>query len=193
MTAGMGPLVQTSLRTPRIAARQVMELLLARDVLWTAVALVAVVNTMLILLVVQISGPGLPLPGYFARPLALFLLIAGITVVYVHVLYWAGLALGGRGSLNDVLAVVVWFQVLRAAAQVVLIVLSLALPPLGALLSLVVAAWGFWIFLNFLAEALGFATVWQAVGVLVISFAALVMGLGILMALVTGFAPGGTG
>ena len=192
MTVSMGPLVQTSLRDPRSAAQSIMALGLGRDALWTALALVAVVNTFLVLFVVQFAGPAFPFPGYFDRPLALFVLIAGLTVVYVHAMYWAGLAIGGRGALNDVLAVVVWFQVLRAMAQVAVILVSLALPGLGALFSLVIAVWGFWIFLNFLATVLNLASVWHAIGVLVISFAGLVMGLGILMAVVGGFMSGGS-
>lgn len=190
-TLAFGPLIQQSLRDPRAAAQSVIALDLGRDVLWTALALVAVINTFLIYFIAETAGPTMPLPGYFARPLALFVLIAGLTVVYVHAMYWAGLALGGRGALMDVLALVVWFQVLRALAQVVVIFVSLAVPALGALLSLAVAIWGFWIFLNFLTTALNLRTVWHALAVLVLSFMGLVLGLGILMALVGGLVPGG--
>ncbi|MEW9921919.1 Yip1 family protein [Marimonas sp. MJW-29] len=190
MAETLVPLIQTSIRAPREAARTVLDMGLSRDVLWTALALVAVINTFLIYFVIEISGPTVPLPGYFQRPLALFVLIAGLTVVYVHAMYWAGLAIGGRGSLMDVLALVVWFQVLRALAQVVVIVTSFLIPPLGALLSLAVAIWGFWIFLNFLATALNLSSPWHAFAVLVISFVGLVLGLGILMALVAGLSQG---
>lgn len=182
------PLVRSSIATPREAAGEIVAMQLGRDVLWTALALAAVVNTFLILAVLELSGPTMPVPGYFNSPLALFFLVAGVTVVYVHAMYWAGLAIGGKGALMDVLAVVVWFQVLRAIAQVVIILLSLALPPLGALLSFAVAIWGFWIFLNFLAAALNLATPWHAIAVVVVAFVALVLGVGILMALIGGFA-----
>jgi hypothetical protein len=190
MEAELLPLARTSLRDPRRAAETIMGLNLGRDVLWTALGLVAVVNTFLLLLVVEVSGPSIPLPGYFDRPLALFILIVGLTVVYVHAMYWAGLAIGGQGTLMDVLALVVWFQVLRAAAQAAVIVLSFLIPPLGALASFAVAIWGIWVFLNFLATALHLTSAWHAVAVLLIAFVGLVLGLGILMALIGGLAQG---
>lgn len=186
----IGPLIQTSIRAPREAAQQIMDLRLDRDVLWTALALVAVINTFLITLVIEVSGPAIAVPGYFTRPLALFILIAGLTVVYVHAMYWAGLAIGGAGTLMDVLALVVWFQILRALAQVVLIVLSFLIPSVGAIGSLVVAIYGFWIFLNFLTAALKLNSVWHALAVLIMSFVGLMLGLGILTALLGGLAQG---
>ena len=193
MNDGWLTLAKTSLRDPGRAAEDVIAMDFGREVLWTALGLVAIVNTFLVLLVIEVSGPGVPLPGYFDRPLALFILIAGLTVVYIHGMYWAGMAIGGQGRLMDVLAVTVWFQVLRAGAQVAIILLSLAIPALGALASLVVAIWGIWIFINFLARALRLSSPWHAVAVLLIAFVGLIFGLGILMALIGGFAQGVTG
>ncbi len=192
MIGSLTSLAQTSLRDPQTAARQIMDLGLSRDALWTALALVAIVNTFLVIALVQTS-PGaavVPLPGYFGKPLALFVLIAGLMVVYIHAMYWAGLAIGGQGSLTDVLALVVWFQVLRAAAQITVVVVSALIPALGMLLSLAVAIWGFWIFLNFLATALNLNSPWHAIAVLVVAFVGLVLGLGVLMALIGGLAQG---
>ena len=189
----LGPLVQESIRSPATAARRVLDLGLPRDVLWTALALAAIINTFLVLLIIEMSSTPMPLPGYFDRPLALFVLIAGLTVVYVHAMFWSGKAIGGSGTLTDILAVVVWFQVLRAMAQVCVILVSLALPGLGALLSLVVAVWSFWIFMNFLATALNLATPWHALAVLAVSFVGLILGLGILTALIGGIAQGSIG
>ena len=157
---------------------------LTRDILWTALALVAVINTFVVLLILQASEPTFALPSYFERPLALYVLIAGMMVIYVHGMYWAGLAMGGTGSLDDMLALVIWFQVLRAVAQLAVVVLSVLLPALGLLLSLVVAVWGLWIFLNFVAAALHLASVGRAFVVLVLAAIGLVFGLGILTALI---------
>ncbi|MFK7835759.1 MAG: YIP1 family protein [Sulfitobacter sp.] len=193
MQAALGPLIALSIRDPRTAARNVLDLTLGRDALWTGLALVAIVNTFLVLGVLQISPSPMPLPSYFDNPLVLYVLITGLTVVYVHAMYWAGLTIGGKGELRDVLALVVWFQVLRAAAQVALIVLSFAVPGLGALASLVVAVWGIWIFMNFIATALNLASPWHAIAVLLVAFVGLVLGLGVLMALIGGLAQGVAG
>lgn len=191
-TAAIVSLVQTTLRTPREAAKEIISLQLGRDTLWTALTLVAVFNTFLVLLLSEISGPAMPLPGYFDAPLALFVLLTGLIVVYIHAMYWAGLAIGGKGSLMDVLALVVWFQALRAAAQVAVIVLSLAIPAFGMLLSLVVAVWGLWIFLNFIAVAMNLPTLWHGFAVLVLAAVGLILGLGILLGMIGFGAQGGS-
>jgi hypothetical protein len=184
------PMVQTSLRNPRGAAGLIMAMGLGRDVLWTALALVAVINTFLIMLIVSTSTATMPLPGYFDKPLTLFVLIAGLMVVYIHAMYWAGLAVGGKGELMDVLAVVVWFQVLRAIAQAAIVLVSLAIPPLGAVLSLVVAVWGLWIFLSVLTEALNLRSLWHAIAVVCVAFVGIVLGVAILIAMIGGAAQG---
>lgn len=190
MFARFSQLAVTSLRDPKVAAQMIMDMGLSRDVLWTALALVAIINTFLVMVIVEVSGPAMPLPGYFDRPLALFILITGLMVVYIHAMYWAGMAIGGQGTLTDVLALVVWFQVLRAVAQMGVIVVSGLVPALGLLMSLVIAIWSLWIFLHFLTTALHLSTIWHALAVLVVAFVGLVLGLGVLMALIGGFAQG---
>ncbi|QFT59928.1 Yip1 domain protein [Sulfitobacter sp. THAF37] len=192
MNPAIGQLVQTSLRAPRDAAGQIMALGLTREVLWTALALVAIFNAALLYFIFQTSETALPVPGYAERPLALFVIIAGMMVVYVHAMYWAGRMLGGSGTLNDLLALVVWFQMLRAAAQLVIMVVSLALPAAGLLLSLGVAILGVWIFLNFVTAGLRLASVWQALAVLIAAAVGLILGLGLLLTLIGLAAQGAT-
>lgn len=177
-------LTQNTLKDPRAVAEQIMRWNLARDTLWTALALVAVVNTFLVLLLVQISGSVMPLPSYFDSPLTLFVLLTGLMVIYIHAMYWAGLMIGGQGKLMDVLALVVWFQVLRAMAQLAVIVVSLAIPALGMMLSLVIAVWALWVFLNFIAVAMHLPSAGHAFLVLIISAAGLVLGLGVLLTMI---------
>lgn len=184
MERALIPLAQTTLRDPRAAAAQIISWGFGRDVLWTALALVAIINTFVVVLLLQVSGPNMVVPGYAEAPLALFMLIAGLMVVYVHAMYWAGLAIGGSGTLDGVLAVLVWFQALRAAAQLAIVIVSLAVPSLGLLLSLVVAIWGFWIFLNFIAKALNLTSIGHSLLVLFIAAVGLVLGLGILLAII---------
>lgn len=184
MTVALIPLAQETLQHPTRAAQQIMGWDLPRDVLWTALALVAVLNTFLVLLVLQLSPPAFAMPSYFTRPLALYLLIAGVMVIFVHAMYWAGLAMGGRGKLDHMLALMIWFQVLRAVAQLAVVVLTLALPALGMLLSLAVAVWGFWIFLNFIAAAMHLPSVGRALVVLILSALGLVAGVGLITALI---------
>ncbi|AXI42436.1 Yip1 family protein [Sulfitobacter sp. SK011] len=178
------PLVQTTLRAPRLAAAQIIGWQLGRDVLWTALGLVAVLNTFVVVLLVQMAQPDMPLPSYFNAPLVLYVLLAGTIVVYVHAIYWAGLAIGGEGSLGDVLALVVWLQVLRAVAQIGVLVLTVLVPSLALVLSLAIAVWGLWILLNFITTALNLPTIGHAAAVLIIGAVGLVLGLGVMLSLI---------
>lgn len=179
--AALMPLVQTTLRDPKEAAARIMALNLGRDVLWPALALVALVNTAIVLLLIEVSPPEMALPGYFASPLALFVLLTGLLVIYVHALYWAGRAIGGEGALEELLALMVWLQALRAAAQLLVMVLGTLIPSLGALMSLVIAVWGFWILLNFITVALRLPSLLHALGSLVLGGIGVVIGVGVLL------------
>lgn len=179
--AALMPLVQTTLRDPKEAAARIVALNLGRDVLWPALALVALVNTAIVLLLIAVSPPEMALPGYFASPLALFVLLTGLLVIYVHALYWAGRAIGGQGALEELLALMVWLQALRAAAQLLVMVLGTLIPSLGALMSLVIAVWGFWILLNFITVALRLPSLLHALGSLVLGGIGVVIGVGVLL------------
>ncbi|WP_370401421.1 Yip1 family protein [Sulfitobacter sp. JB4-11] len=184
MEATLMPLVQTTLRQPRLAAEMIMGLGLKRDVLWTALALGAALHALVLQLVLSVSEPAMPLPGYMSMPLVLFVLIAGVMVIYVHALHWAARALGGKGELWDMLAVIVWLQLLRATAQLILLVVSLAMPLLGMVLALVVGVWGLWILFNFIAAAGRLPTAGHGIAVVVMAAVGLVLGLSIFLSLI---------
>jgi len=177
-------LVQTSLRDPRAAAAMIAALPLGRDVLWTAVALIAALNALVISTTFTLAPPVMELPSYFQMPLVLFVLMAGLMVLYVHALYWVGRAMGGRGRVEPLLAAVVWLQGLRLVAQMGVLVLTLALPPLGLLASMVVTFWGLWILLNFVAEILELPGLFHAAAVLAGAALGVLIGFGLLLSLI---------
>jgi hypothetical protein len=178
------PLVKTTVLNPPDAARMIMGLNLSREVLWTALALVAALNTLIIQALLIGSGPSATIPSYFHAPFTLFVLMAGVMVIYVHALFWAGLALKGQGRLDDLLAVIVWLQVLRIAAQLGVVLISLVVPALGVLAMIAVAIWGLWILLNFIATALNLPSPGHGLVALIIGLAGLVLSLSILLALI---------
>ncbi len=190
----LSPLISTTLTDPRQAARQIMAMDLGRDVAWTALALVAAVNTFILQVMVRAAPAEIQsqFPSYFSAPLAVFVLMAGVMVIYIHTVYWAGLALSGKGRLDDVVNLMVWLQVLRTGAQVLILAVSAIISALAGLLSLVAFAWGLWILFNFLVEAMQLPSIGHAVIVLVIAIAGLVLGLGILLALIGPLAQGST-
>ncbi|MFT6674224.1 MAG: hypothetical protein ACJAVM_000395 [Sulfitobacter sp.] len=182
--AALFQLVQTTLRQPRAAAQIVMTWDFSRDVLWTAMTLVAALNAFVLSLVVALMPQSMMMPGYASSPLVLFVLVAGMMVVFVHALYWAGSALGGQGSLDNMLALTVWLQTLRAGAQIAIILLSFLVPVLATLASVILTLWSVWILLNFILTALNLPSIGHALIVLVLSGVGLVLGMGILLALI---------
>ena len=186
------PLANTTLRAPQTAARFIIGLRFKREVLWTTLALIAALNSFLIQAMVATAPADMQaqFPGYFDNPLALFVLLAGTLVIFVHALYWAALSVSGQGRFDDLLALIVWLQLLRTAAQGLIFVVGLALPALAMLLTLVATAWAFWILLHFVAEAMALSGLGQSAMVLLIAVFGMFIGVGILLALMAMLAQG---
>ena len=185
------PLTQSTLRTPKLAAEQLVNWSLKRDVLWTALALVAAVNTLLLVILLNISPPEQTnLPGYFDNPLALYILQTGLLVVYVHALYWTGRSLGGQGELADLLILTVWLLALGAAVRIAILAFSVILPPVAALMSVITFIWGIWIFLHFIRVGLQLPSFGHAIATLFIGAVGMIFGLALVLALISLLAQG---
>jgi len=78
----------------------------------------------------------------------------------------------------------VWLQALRLCAQLGILLLTLALPPVALLASFVVTIWGLWILLNFVAELLHLPGLFHAAAVLVGAALGVLLGLGLLLSLI---------
>lgn len=191
-------LAVATLREPQETATRIMGWQIGRTELYLALIAVSAVNAFLAgasgILAPVPTDPAaveaVPMLALLDRPLALFVLIAGGLVVSVHGLFWAGRAMGGSGALTDMLALLTWLQALRAAAQAVVLVLSLAAPLLGGLVALVVVIVAFWLLLHFISAALRLDSLFRALGVLVAVMAGLLLGLMLLLTL-TGLTAGG--
>jgi|TARA_R110002012_G_scaffold56389_3_gene144462 hypothetical protein len=176
-------LVILSLRNPRQAAEQIIGWRLDRETLWTALALAAAVNTMIFSFSIMLQPtPGMP--AFFTSPLAMFVLLAGVLVITTHGLYWTGRAIGGQGDLGDMLALVVFLQVLRILAQLVIFVLMFVAPGISVIFSLATGIVGLWILVNFIAAAFRFPTLGRAFGTLLIAMLMIVLGLSFLLSIV---------
>ena len=142
-----------TIQSPRTAAQKIMSMNLSRDVLWSGLVLVACLNSIITGLSLLL-GDASALPTLLRNPVLFFAIFAGILVLSVHAFYWTGLAIGGKGDLGDVLALLVWLQVLRLVAQGVLFFLVVVSPWLTEILAMGVSVFALWITVNFLTEAL---------------------------------------
>jgi hypothetical protein len=187
-----------TLRDPQEAAREIMGWQISRTELYMLLVAVSAVNAFLAGLGNVLSPvptdpaamQAVPMLALLDRPLVLFVLIAGGLVVTVHALFWAGRAMGGSGTLDHMLALLTWLQALRAAAQVVILVLSLGAPLLGGLVALVVVVVAFWLLLHFISAALHLASLFRAFGILIAVMAGLLFGLMLLVTMM-GLTAGG--
>jgi hypothetical protein len=173
-----------SVKDPALAARELIGLQLDRGTLWTALFLMAVLNTLLHTLTGMLSPGPSPLPGLFDVPAVYFFFVGGGLVLIVLAIYWTGRAFGGQAAMEDVMVTVIWLQFLRVLVQVAAIVLLVTLPALSVLLILIASVVGVWILVHFVNEAHRFDSLGKAAMVLIGAFVGMVFGVSILLSLI---------
>jgi hypothetical protein len=183
-TSDLRELTVLSLTRPAEAARILLAQNLQRETLWTALMLVAVLNTLMFSLSnVLMPGPS-PLPQAFNSPAVYFFFVSGGLILIVMSIFWTGRALGGQGSMNDVLVMIVWLQGLRVLVQAAALILMMTIPILSALLVMAAAFIGIWILLHFVDQAHKFNSLGRSAGVLIAAFVAMVLGLSLILSLI---------
>ncbi|MFK7870325.1 MAG: YIP1 family protein [Roseobacter sp.] len=176
-------LVLQSIKQPKEAAEYVLSWRLSNEVLWPALALVAVVNAILSTL----SNFVVPVPdalnGLMISPAIFAIIVAVVLIASTYMLTWMGGLLGGTGRFQDMLALLIWLQVLRALAQVILLFLLMTMPVVATFFVLFVSFATLWIFVNFVQIGLGLNSMGQAVAVVIGAAAGLVIGLSLILSL----------
>lgn len=180
-------LLQTLFR-PRDAARRLLDLRLPYDLLWMALALMAILNSIVYSLSIQLSpspdGSAALMPQAFQGPILFAALLFGALALTVIALYYVGQGLGGAATLSDILVLMTWLQVLRLLVQAAVLILALGVPTLAALVVIASAIWGVYILISFIDAAHRFDNRFKAAGVIVLSFVAMAIGLSTLLSLV---------
>lgn len=182
-------LVRQTLFQPQEAARALIQMRLPRQGLWMALGLMSILNSIVYSLSLQFSPPTDPsaalMPPAFHSPVLFALFLFGALAITVIALYYVGLGLNGTAeSMDDVLVLITWLQVLRLLVQVGVLVLALAAPVLAALAVMVAAIWGAYILVGFVDAAHRFGSMFKAAGVILLSLVAMAMGLSALLSLV---------
>lgn len=180
----LAALATDTLRDPRATGERLIAMNLGLPVLWTALALASVLSALLFSINMAIFPAAFPMPGLFFNPMLYAVVLAGGMVISMHLLTWMGTMLGGRGSLAEVTVLLVWLQYLRLAAQAGLLLLTMIMPPLGMMATIVVAFYSLWLLLNFLDVAHRFGSLAKALVVLLMTAVGIVVGLSFLLALI---------
>jgi len=179
-----------TLRQPEQAARVVLGFGLARVEWLLALTLMTVLNAIIFSVFYQMTKSGLApnaiFPQAYQSPALYALLTGGLSLLTVLALLWTGRALGGRGSLEDILAVITWLQVIRFALQSVVLVLLFVMPMLAGMLAILGNLWGLWVLISFINAAHDFNNMGRASAVLVIAVVGGLFGLTIIIALIGG-------
>lgn len=194
-TPVLSALTILSLRNPKEAAQQIIAAGFRRDILWSFLVLISIANAVLVWVSNVLTGPTpeqieqmpIAIPNFVFSPLFAFIILAGALVIMVHVLHWIGSAIGGQGSLENMLSVLVWLQCMRLIAQVVLLILLLAAPPLASIFGLTVSVLSIWILVHFVNEAAELGSVFKTVGVLLTAMVGIILGLSFILT-ITGLA-----
>lgn len=186
-------LVWESIARPGEAARVVLSQRFDRDVLWSALALVSVLSTLLVFLR-GILFPAEPAPvqmpdgqtfDLVLSPFAFAFIVFALLTILVFVLDQVGRVLGGRGELTTVLMAVAWTQVVFLAVDFGLLMILVIAPPfagLAALIALVLMARAS---VHFLDAAHGFGSLGRAAATLLVSLLGVFIGMGLIIALIT--------
>ena len=183
-TQALTALTVTSIKEPAMAARRLLSMELEQGTLWTALLLMAVLNT----LIQQISNLFIDIPTpllqLFDVAIIYFIFVAGGLILIVFAIFWTGRIFGGRGRLEDIMVVIVWLQFLRVLVQASALILLLTIPFVSFFFVIGATIVGCWIFVHFVNEAHEFDSLGKSAVVLIAAFAAMLVGLSLLLSLV---------
>ncbi len=156
----LADIFRLTLRNPRAGAERVMALNLPVQGLWIALALVAV----LLSLMLSASVLAMPIPSdemaqflalspAYSSPLFFAVLNWAQAVIWVFAILWAGRMFGGQGEFADVLAVAALWQVMSFVLFMVIFLITAVLPFVALLAMLVFVVWLLWASVSFVGAA----------------------------------------
>lgn len=181
-----GALALLTVKDPPEAARRLMGLGVSRDVLWLALLVVSLLNTLLLFGPAVLLQLHVLLPGALAQPVAYAAMVTGGLFAMIFGIHWVGTKMGGTGSLDDVAVLFIWMQALRVGVQAVSLVLQFVFPLFNILLAVVVGFYSLYIVLHFIDQAHRLESLGRAAGVFIATLLALVLALAVLLTLVGG-------
>ncbi len=186
--------VWMSVTEPAEMAGKVLTMRFPREALWTALALVAVLNVLL-LGVLQIVSPETAEAQeriITLSPFSYLAIIGAFLTFLVFMLVHAGRMMGGIGTIEGTLTLLVWFQALSLTLEAVQIFLVLISPAVAAIFGLVSMGAILWVFVNLVNVLHGFANLGKAIVVIVLALIGTALGTGLIIGMLGITPPGGT-
>ncbi len=178
-------LVVDSVVRPRQAARGVMGLGVPQNVVLTAAIAVTCAGLVLTWAMVLV-GPGVVdgvTAAIFGNPIlsAAAEFVGMLLVAFVTAR--VGRALGGTGTFQEALTLIVWLNAVMLLVQFAQLVLMVVAPPIAGMIGLATLLWALWVFANFVAELHGFRNPLMVLGGVILTAIVLVFAISILFAI----------
>lgn len=173
-------------------ARKILGMQFPKDVLWTALALIVVLNVVLLAALQLFSPAPIAFEGqvFSLSPFASAAIIGVFLVLLVFGTYFAGRILGGQGTFVATLTIIVWFQSISLTLEAIQLGLVLISPPIASIFGMLSLGALIWCFVNFVNILHGFENLGKAI--LAILFALIGTGLAAGMVLaILGLGPAG--
>lgn len=154
-------LARFTVQSPREGARMVMQANLPMPARWVALALMAVVSSVLAHIAMRLMPQEAQnqMGGMMASPINTAILQALLMLASVYAIHWLGRWRGGSGSFADALILMVWLQFILLILQVIQIAVQVVVPPLMDVIGFLSIVLFMWLISNFIAELHGFKSV----------------------------------
>ncbi|WP_083096589.1 Yip1 family protein [Pseudophaeobacter leonis] len=161
-----------TLRQPGAAAGNILLRQWPAEAVWTGLLLAIALNVLFfssVSLFFPLEGDLVTL-NLMPDSMGISIFTAAIrSVGFAAVLTLGGRWLGGTASFMPMLSLLVWHQLVQIIALLAVILIMAFSPSLGALFALLVGVVLFFVLLNFVNEAHGFASLWRAFAVIVMA------------------------
>jgi hypothetical protein len=176
---------------PAASARQALDWRIGLVNLWTALALVAVLNVLMLALLQAASPmPVVMQEGMTLTPFSYAVIITIFLFLLVYTIYHVGRMMGGQGTVEDSLTVIVLFQSVSVALEAVQVLLVVISPQIASIFGLVSLAILIRCILNFVNVMHRFQSLGKAFGTLLFAVIGTALIAGIVLT-VLGVAPTG--
>lgn len=177
-------LVGRTLVDPRGAAEALLALRFNRGILWSLLVLVSILSVLvfkasLAVLPAQVS-PQLAQSSPFALTIVLG---AGLTMM-VFAFYLTGQMLGGKGRFPGALLLMIWWQVMAMAIQIVQTLGLVLMPLIGGLISILGLGYLLYCLAVFVDAMHGFGNLFKALMTIVIASFGLLLGMSVILTLI---------
>ena len=174
-------LMRLTLTRPAEAAQAVLGLGVAREHHWTLFLLAITLSGAVWQLTVLVLQPEAPEGASVPSGLTATAVAGASILTLTAAIRWIGRLAGGDGAFEDVMLLVIWFQFVLVALQLVELGAMLVAPALGSVVFFAVAGVTLWVLTHFIAVVHGFRSLGRVFLGMVLAIFALAFVLSLLL------------